>query len=89
MIFCTMSLQKNYNCGNIKLKRVIEGGNINGNVSNQIRTGLFGSSVAKPKNPSRDNYEFNDWNPSVPSNLDGNKTFTAQWTPVIYKFTFI
>ena len=41
-----------------------------------------------PADPEKDNHTFDGWKPSVPSTLDYNRSFIAQWTPNVCVFTF-
>ena len=41
-------------------------------------------------NPTRTGYTFAGWSPSgsIPTGSTGNRTFTANWTPIVYKITY-
>ena len=66
----------------------LDGGNVDGSGANQLRSGVYGAEVTKPKNPVKNNFDFNGWSPSVPNKFDGNKTFMAQWKPKTYTITY-
>jgi hypothetical protein len=55
------------------------GGNINGNASNVVRTGITqGTDATPPANPTRVGFVFNGWDGS-PTNVTSTRTITAQW----------
>ena len=66
----------------------LNGGNIGGSTTNKTISGLYNTNSTTPGTPVRTHYTFAGWSPSLPSKYDGNKTFTAQWTPINYTFTF-
>lgn len=52
-----------------------------------IRTGKFGATVSKPANPSRNNYAFTGWSPSVPGTFPAvSATYTAQWNQTVASY---
>ena len=66
----------------------LNGGTIGGSTGNKITSGTYNSKSNKPVNPVRNGYRFDGWSPSVPNIFNGNKTFKAQWTSIIYTYTF-
>lgn len=50
-----------------------------------------GSSLTAPSDPTRTNYNFDGWTPSLPASMpSSNQTYTAQWSLMagIYSITF-
>ncbi len=58
-----------------------DGGNWNGNTEAKIVSGLYGSQVTVPENPSRTGYSFVEWNQNIPQTFGYlPKSFTARWS---------
>ncbi len=65
------------------------GGNWGGDTANKIVSGMVGADVAKPADPMRTGWTFDEWNEDVPSVFGAeSKTFTAQWTANTYTIKF-
>jgi hypothetical protein len=57
----------------------MNGGNINGNTSNVVRTGIaHGADATPPADPTRLGFVFNGWDGSY-TNVTSTRTLTAQW----------
>ncbi|UTC44033.1 InlB B-repeat-containing protein [Treponema sp. OMZ 857] len=69
----------------------LAGGNIGGNTHAITMTGVSGTPLTQPPNPTKDGYTFNGWTPALsasPTFPAANMTYTAQWTPKTYTVTF-
>ena len=69
----------------------LAGGNISGNTHAITMTGVPGTPLTQPPNPTKDGYTFNGWTPvlsSSPTFPAADMTYTAQWTPKTYTVTF-
>ena len=66
----------------------LEGGNIDGDTEDVELSGAYNTDVTNPQDPTKEHYTFEGWDLEVPSKFEGDKTFTAQWTPVTYTYTF-
>lgn len=52
----------------------------NNSTANKTVMGKYGASVTVPETPTRENYSFAGWSPSVPSTFPAtNTTYTATW----------
>jgi len=69
----------------------LNGGNINGNTANVVRTVNQGSHAVAPENPSKTGYVFSSWDKMF-TNVTSDLTVTAQYTlnqtPVAGDYTF-
>ncbi len=46
-------------------------------------TGIFGSAISSPSNPTRTGFTFNGWSPSLPTTMPNNNlTLTASWLAI-------
>ncbi len=63
----------------------LNGGSIGGSSANRTTTGMSGSPSSTPGTPTRTNFTFEGWSPTVPITFNGNTTFTAVWR-VTYTF---
>ena len=80
-----------YNRKTINLRFKLNGGNIDGNTSDVVRSGKFDATFTAPANPDKTGYTFSRWDSALPSPLKfplNNTTYTAQWTANTYKVRF-
>lgn len=50
----------------------------------------YGDPITKPANPTREGYDFADWNAQIPSMMPAQDlTFTAKWNIKTFKVTFV
>ena len=63
----------------------LAGGNISGSTTDITMTGVPGTPLTQPTNPTKGGYTFNGWNPLLPSPLEfpaADTTYTAQWQEI-------
>ena len=80
-----------YNRKTINLRFKLNGGNIDGNTSDVVRSGKFDATFTAPANPDKTGYTFSRWDSALPSPLKfplNNTTYTAQWTANTYYVRF-
>ena len=66
----------------------LDGGNIDGNTGDVVKTGKYGTPLNAPNNPARDGHVFKGWSPKLTATFpDHDSEYTAQWA-VIHTVTF-
>ncbi|MBF7096367.1 InlB B-repeat-containing protein [Alkalibacter mobilis] len=64
--------------------------NSNGGSPVDRMTYEFEETVAPPVDPTKENYDFIGWDPSLPTTMPANElTVTAQWGPQNYDITYV
>ena len=66
----------------------LDGGNIDGNTGDVVKTGKYGTPLNAPNNPARDGHVFKGWSPKLTATIpDHDSECTAQWA-VTHTVTF-